>query len=67
MACADCHLQKDLFSDIRQFSIGVEELPGKRQAMPVFNLAWHKNGLFWDGRAPWLEIRHLSQSRTHWK
>lgn len=52
MACADCHLQKDLFSDIRQFSIGVEDLPGKRQAMPVFNLAWHKNGLFWDGRAP---------------
>src|SRR3990170_5931195 len=52
MACADCHLQKDMFSDIRQFSIGVEDLPGKRQAMPLFNLAWHKNGLFWDGRAP---------------
>ena len=52
MACADCHQQKDMFSDIRQFSIGVEELPGKRQAMPLFNLAWHKNGMFWDGRAP---------------
>lgn len=52
MACADCHLQKDAFSDIRQFSIGVEQLPGKRQAMAVFNLAWHKNGMFWDGRAP---------------
>ncbi len=52
MACADCHQQKDMFSDIRQFSIGVEQLPGKRQAMPLFNLAWHKNGMFWDGRAP---------------
>lgn len=52
MACADCHLQKDMFSDIRQFSIGVDNLPGKRQAMPVFNIAWHKNGMFWDGRAP---------------
>lgn len=52
MACADCHLQKDMFSDIRQFSIGVENMPGKRQAMPVFNLAWHKNGMFWDGRSP---------------
>lgn len=52
MSCADCHQQKDMFSDIRQFSIGVEELPGKRQAMPIFNLAWHKNGMFWDGRAP---------------
>lgn len=51
-SCADCHLQKDGFSDIRQFSIGVEQLPGKRQAMAVFNLAWHKNGMFWDGRAP---------------
>ncbi len=51
-ACADCHQQKDAFSDIRQFSIGVEGLPGKRQAMAVMNLAWHRNGLFWDGRAP---------------
>ena len=52
MACADCHQQQDMFSDIRQFSIGVENLPGKRQAMALFNLAWHKNGMFWDGRSP---------------
>ena len=52
MSCADCHKQEDMFSDIRQFSIGVEDLPGKRQAMPLFNLAWHKNGMFWDGRSP---------------
>ncbi len=51
-ACADCHKQEDAFSDIRRFSIGVEQLPGKRQAMAVMNLAWHNNGLFWDGRAP---------------
>lgn len=51
-ACAGCHQQKDAFSDIRQFSIGVEGLPGKRQAMAVMNLAWHQNGMFWDGRAP---------------
>ena len=50
--CADCHKQPDAFSDIRQFSIGVEGLPGKRQAMAIMNLAWHHNGLFWDGRAP---------------
>ncbi len=58
-ACADCHLQQDGFSDIRQFSIGVEGLPGKRQAMPVMNLAWHQNGLFWDGRAPKLRDQAL--------
>ncbi len=51
-ACADCHQQQDAFSDIRQFSIGVEKLPGNRQAMAVMNLAWHQNGFFWDGRAP---------------
>ncbi len=51
-ACADCHKQEDAFSDRRQFSIGVDKLPGMRQAMSVMNLAWHQNGLFWDGRAP---------------
>jgi cytochrome c peroxidase len=58
-ACADCHVQGDAFSDIRRFSIGVEGLPGKRQAMPVMNLAWHRNGLFWDGRAPLLRDQAL--------
>ncbi len=58
-SCADCHLQKDGFSDIRQFSLGVEQLPGKRQAMALFNLAWHKNGMFWDGRAPKLRDQAL--------
>ncbi|MEZ4919084.1 MAG: cytochrome c peroxidase [Saprospiraceae bacterium] len=50
-SCADCHIQEDGFSDPRTFSIGVEGLEGKRQAMAVFNLAWHPNGMFWDGRA----------------
>ena len=58
-SCADCHLQQDGFSDIRQFSIGVEQLPGNRQAMAVFNLAWHKNGMFWDGRAPTVRAQAL--------
>ncbi len=51
-ACADCHHQETGFSDSRQFSIGVEKMKGTRQAMPVQNLAWHKNGMFWDGRSP---------------
>jgi cytochrome c peroxidase len=58
-ACADCHLQTDGFSDIRQFSLGVEGLPGGRQAMAVFNMAWHRNGLFWDGRSPNLRDQAL--------
>ena len=51
-ACADCHRQQHSFSDSLQFSIGVEKMPGKRQAMAVQHLAWHTHGLFWDGRAP---------------
>lgn len=59
LACAGCHLQENAFSDIRLFSIGVEKLPGKRQAMAVMNLAWHQNGFFWDGRAPHLRDQAL--------
>jgi cytochrome c peroxidase len=49
----------DGFGDKRQFSIGVENLPGKRQAMAIFNMAWHNNGFFWDGRAPALRDQAL--------
>ncbi len=58
-ACADCHRQPDGFSDSTRFSLGVEELPGRRQAMPVFNMAWHSNEFFWDGRAPLLRDQAL--------
>ncbi len=50
-SCATCHRQEDGFSDFHRFSLGVNGDVGTRQAMPVFNLAWHKNGFFWDGRA----------------
>ncbi|MBK8298691.1 MAG: c-type cytochrome [Saprospiraceae bacterium] len=58
-ACADCHAQKDAFTDIRPFSIGVEKMEGGRNAMPIFNLAFHNNGFFWDGRAPLLRDQAL--------
>ncbi len=58
-ACADCHRQPDGFSDTTRFSIGVEMMPGKRQAMPVFNMAWHSNEFFWDGRAHLLRDQAL--------
>lgn len=50
-ACGSCHIQQDGFSDIRKFSVGVEGKEGGRQAMAIFNLAWHSNQFFWDGRA----------------
>ncbi|MBP6539645.1 MAG: c-type cytochrome [Saprospiraceae bacterium] len=58
-SCATCHVQKDGFSDINQFSKGVEGKFGGRQAMTVFNMAWHNNGFFWDGRAPKLRDQAL--------
>ena len=58
-ACASCHRQHDGFSDTARLSIGVEMLPGKRQAMPVFNMGWHSNDFFWDGRANLLRDQAL--------
>ena len=58
-SCASCHRQPDGFSDTLRFSLGVEELPGKRQAMPIFNMAWHTNEFFWDGRAHLLRDQSL--------
>jgi cytochrome c peroxidase len=57
--CGSCHNQNNGFSDTARFSIGVEGLPGKRQAMPVFNMAWHSNEFFWDGRANLLRDQAL--------
>ncbi|WP_296386722.1 cytochrome c peroxidase [Winogradskyella sp.] len=51
ISCATCHVQANAFSDINQFSIGVRELPGTRQSMAIFNMAWNDNDFFWDGRA----------------
>ncbi|MCB9045220.1 MAG: c-type cytochrome [Chitinophagales bacterium] len=59
LACAGCHLQSHGFTDTARFSIGVRDLPGKRQAMSVFNTAWHTNEFFWDGRAHLLRDQSL--------
>jgi cytochrome c peroxidase len=58
LACANCHLQEFAFNDTARFSLGVDNLPGKRNAMSVFNMAWNSNDFFWDGRAHLL--RHQS-------
>lgn len=58
-SCASCHLQTHGFSDTAVFSIGIKKLPGKRQAMSVFNMAWHSNEFFWDGRAHLLRDQAL--------
>jgi cytochrome c peroxidase len=59
-ACASCHVQSTGFSDQAQFSRGAEGQIGKRHSMPLFNLAWHANGFFWDGRAATLQEQVLT-------
>jgi cytochrome c peroxidase len=59
MTCASCHNQSNAFTDTARFSIGVEGLPGGRQAMSVFNMAWHSNEFFWDGRSHLLRNQSL--------
>ncbi len=60
MTCGSCHQQSNAFSDTTLFSIGVEGLPGKRQSMATFNMAWHTNEFFWDGRAHLLRDQSLT-------
>lgn len=59
MACASCHNQENAFSDINQFSIGIDGLQGGRQAMAIVNMAWNTDGFFWDGRAATLREQSL--------
>ena len=58
-SCASCHRAEAAFTDGRRVSLGAEGLPGSRNAMPLFNLAW-KSSFFWDGRAPSLREQVLS-------
>lgn len=58
-SCASCHNQADAFTDTLRFSVGVEGLEGPRQAMSVFNMAWHNNEFFWDGRSHLLRDQSL--------
>lgn len=49
-SCATCHEPKTAFTDGRAYSVGADGKEGRRNAMPLMNLAWMKE-FFWDGRA----------------
>ncbi len=49
-SCASCHQAASGFSENKAVSIGAEGKTGKRNVMPLMNLAW-KSAFFWDGRA----------------
>ena len=59
-SCADCHKPSNSFTDARQYSIGVDNIQGTRNSMPLFNLAWnYDDRFFWDGRELSLERQVL--------
>ena len=59
-SCASCHDPSTAFSDISQFSVGLQGQVGNRNAMPLFNLAWNFGDRFaWDGKELGLERQAL--------
>jgi len=64
LSCASCHLPANAFADPRRFSAGESGRLGKRNAMPLFNLAW-KSLFFWDGRVASLREQVLVPIESH--
>lgn len=62
MSCASCHNQNLAFTDPLKFSVGIDGVEGKRNAMPLFNLAY-ADRFFWDGRATSLAAQALDPVR----
>ena len=53
-ACINCHQQSFAFSDPNQFSIGINNTAGSRNASALINLGWN-NSFNWDGSSSSLE------------
>ena len=54
LACISCHMQTTSFSDPNQFSFGVNNNQGIRNASALVNVGWN-NSFNWDGSAKTLE------------
>lgn len=55
-SCATCHNPKQAFADNLITSVGVDDISGTRNSMPLFNLAWVFDEKFaWDGKEFGLE------------
>ena len=53
-ACINCHQQSFSFSDPNQYSTGIDNIPGFRNASALINIGWN-NSFNWDGSAISLE------------
>jgi cytochrome c peroxidase len=53
-ACISCHIQDYSFSDPNQFSTGIDNIQGTRNASALVNVGWNES-FNWDGSASSLE------------
>ena len=53
-ACIDCHQQSSSFSDPNQFSTGIDNIQGIRNASALINIGWNTS-FNWDGSSLTLE------------
>ena len=58
-SCGSCHGVKGYFTDNLATSPGIDGINGRRSAMPLVDLVYSENGLFWDGRSNSLELQAL--------
>jgi cytochrome c peroxidase len=60
IACADCHISYAAFSHPEHpTSHGIDNLFGRRNAIPIQNMLWNKE-FFWDGGVPNLDLVPLN-------
>ena len=60
IACADCHISFAAFSHPdHPTSHGIDNLFGRRNALPIQNMLWNKE-FFWDGGVPNLDLVPLN-------
>ncbi len=64
LSCAGCHMPAYSFDDTSSFSTGINGLPGKRNAMPLVNLAWNYGRFNWDGSGDSLEHQAFEPVRN---
>jgi cytochrome c peroxidase len=58
-SCGSCHGVDGYFTDNLATSPGIDGVSGVRSSMPLVDLVYSENGLFWDGRSPTLERQAL--------
>tara|TARA_B100000902_G_scaffold399561_1_gene471013 strand:+ start:1470 stop:2540 length:1071 start_codon:yes stop_codon:yes gene_type:complete len=63
LACINCHQVINSFSDSRQYSIGIDGIPGFRNASALINLGWNTS-FNWDGSATTLEDQAFEPIRN---